>query len=165
LAALMSGQVKAVPLLDPATTKAREQGLNPLVDLAADKVPWVFDSIVVRRNYQEAQRETLTRFLKAYIEGAYLALSDEKRAKELIAQQFRTNDGKVISATYNDFKRLMPLDAEPSRAGAENVIEQLQAIGIQVGSKNLDDYLDTRIIQNLKREGFFTALKQQYGVQ
>ncbi len=165
LAALMSGQVKAVPLIEPATTTAREQGLNPLLDLAAAKVPWVFDAIVVRRSYLEGQREIVTRFLKAYIEDAYLALSDEKRAKELIARQFKTNDGKVINATYNDFKRLMPLDAEPSRAGAENVIAELQAIGIQVGSKNVDDHLDTRIIQGLKKEGFFTALKQQYGVQ
>ena len=165
LAALLSGQVKAVPLLDPATTTAREQGLNPLVDLAAAKVPWVFDSIVVKRSYLEGQRETLTRFLKAYIEAAYLALSDEKRAKEVIGQQFKTKDVKVINATYNDFKRLMPLDAEPSRAGALNVIEQLESIGIPVGSKNVDDYLDVRIIENLKKEGFFSALKQQYGIQ
>ena len=165
LAALMSGQVKAAPLIEPGTTMAREQGLNPLVDLAAAKVPWVFDAIVVKRSYLEAQREVLTRLLKAYIEAAYLTLADEKRAKELIARQFKTNDSKVINATYNDFKRLMPLDAEPSRAGAENVIAELQGIGLQVGSKNVDDYLDTRIIQGLKKEGFFTALRQQYGVQ
>ena len=165
LAALLAGQAKAVPLLEPASTTAREQGLNPLVDLAAANVPWVFDAVVVKRSYLESHRELLTRFLKAYIAGAYLALADEKQAKQVIAQKFKTNDAKVINATYNDFKRLMPLDAEPSRAGAENVIEQLQAIGISVGSKNLEDHLDTGIIQTLKKEGFFSALKRQYGVQ
>ena len=165
LAALLAGQVKAVPLLEPASTTAREQGLNPLVDLAAANVPWVFDAIVVKRSYLESHRDLLTRFLRAYIGGAYLALADEKRAKELIALQFKTNDPKVINATYNDFKRLMPLDAEPSRAGAENVIEQLQAIGISVGGKNVEDHLDISIIQTLKKEGFFSALKRQYGVQ
>ncbi len=165
LAALLAGQVQAVPLLEPASATARQRGLNPLVDLAAAKVPWVFDGVVVKRSQLESQRELLTRFLKAYIEGAYLTLGDEKKAREIIAQKFRINDPKVIDATYNDFKRLMPLDAEPSRAGAENVIEQLQAIGIAVGSKNVDDYIDTSIIEGLKKEGLFAALKRQYGVQ
>jgi NitT/TauT family transport system substrate-binding protein len=164
LAALLAGQVKAVPLLEPATTTAREQGLNPLVDLAAAKVPWVFDAVVVKRSYLQSQRELLTRFLRAYIEGAYLAISDEKKANEVIAQIFKLHDVKVINATYYDFKRQMPLDAEPSRAGAENVIEQLQAIGTSVGSKNVEDYLDTSIIQGLRKEGFFSALKRQYGL-
>ena len=66
---------------------------------------------------------------EAYIAGAYLALSDVEKAKALIAQKYKTNDPKVIDATYNDFKRLMPLDAAPSIAGANNVIAQLQAIG------------------------------------
>lgn len=165
LAALLAGQVKAVPLLDPASTTAREHGLNPLVDLAAANVPWVFDGIVVKRSYLEGQRALLTQFLRAYISGAYLALADEKQAKDLIALKFKTNDPKVINATYIAFKRLMPSDAEPSRAGAENVIAQLQAIGIAVGSKNVEDHVDTRIIQGLKKEGFFDALKRQYGLQ
>ena len=37
----------------------------------------------------------------------------------------------------------MPLDAAPSIAGANNVIAQLQAIGLEVGSKNVNDYVDT----------------------
>ena len=165
LAALLTGQVKAAPLLEPANTKAREQGLNPLVDLAAANVSWVFDAVVVKRSYLESHRELLTRFLKAYIAGAYLALSNETKAKDLIALKFKTHDPKVINASYHDFKRQMPLDAEPSRAGAENVIEQLQAIGTSVGSKNVEDYLDTSIIQTLKKDGFFSALKRQYGME
>jgi len=125
----------------------------------------VFDAVVVKRSYLESHRELLTRFLKAYIAGAYLALSNETKAKDLIALKFKTHDPKVINASYHDFKRQMPLDAEPSRAGAENVIEQLQAIGTSVGSKNVEDYLDTSIIQTLKKDGFFSALKRQYGME
>jgi len=162
LAALMAGQVKAVPLAEPGITMAREQGFNPLVDLAAAKVPWVFDSVVVKRSFLAAHTELYTRFLKAYIEGAYLALADQQRAKEVIAKEFSTDDPKVIEATYKDFERLMPRDAEPSRDGAANVIVQLQAVGTEVGSKNVDDYLDTRIVEGLKKDGFFSALQQKY---
>jgi ABC-type nitrate/sulfonate/bicarbonate transport system substrate-binding protein len=121
--------------------------------------------VVVTNSYLKSQRDTLTRFVRGYIAGAYLALSDEKKAKEVIAQKFKTSDPKVIDATYADFKRMMPLDAAPSPEGAKNVIAQLQAIGIEVGSKNVDDYLDLSIIQKLKQDGFFAQLEKTYPIK
>src|SRR6266568_3470866 len=50
-------------------------------------------------------------------------------ATALIAQKFKTNDAKVIAATYADFKRLMPPDAAPTIDGAKNVLAQLETIG------------------------------------
>jgi len=163
--ALSAGRIDAAPLLEPGITMAKEKGFNPLIDLAAAKTPWIFDSVVVTNSYLKGQRETLTRFVRGYIAGAYLALSDEKKAKDVIAQKFKTSDPKVIDATYNDFKRMMPRDAAPSPEGAKNVLAQLQAIGIEVGSKNVDDYLDLSIIQKLKQDGFFAQLEKTYPIK
>ena len=164
-ASLSAGRIDAAPLLEPGITMAKEKGFNPLVDLAAAKTPWIFDSVVVTNSYLKGQRDTLTRFVRGYIAGAYLALSDEKKAKEVIAQKFKTSDPKVIDATYADFKRMMPRDAAPSPEGAKNVIAQLEAIGIEVGSKNVDDYLDLSIIQKLKQDGFFAQLEKTYPIK
>ena len=71
----------------------------------------------------------------------------------------------MIDATYNDFKRLMPLDAAPAVAGAQNVIAQLQAIGLEVGSKNVNDYLDTSIIEGLKKGGYFEQMAKTYPIK
>ena len=91
--------------------------------------------------------------------------SDPARAKEVIGQKFKTKDAKVIDATYNDFKRLMPLDAAPSLDGAKNVIAQLQAIGIEVGSKDVNDYLDLSIVQGLQQAGYFDQMAKAYPVK
>jgi ABC-type nitrate/sulfonate/bicarbonate transport system substrate-binding protein len=120
---------------------------------------------VVSSGYLKQNRDTLTRFVKAYVAGAYLALSDENKAKEVIAQKFKTNDPKVIAATYADFKRLMPLDAAPTVEGASNVLEQLVAIGTDVGSRNVNDYLDLSIIEALKKDGYFAQLAKTYPVK
>ena len=82
---------------------------------------------MVTNIYLKDHRDTLMHFVRAYVAGAYLALSDAAKAKELIAQKYKTTDSIVIDATYSDFKRLMPLDAGPSMTGAQNVIAQLQA--------------------------------------
>ena len=163
--ALLAGRIDAAPLLEPTVTAAKEKGFNALLDLAASNTPWIFDGIVVTQNYMKEHRETLTHFIKAYVAGAYLALSDPAKAKAVIAQKFKTSDPKVIDATYGDFKRLMPLDAAPSIAGARNVLAQLQAIGLEVGSKDPNDYVDLSVINGLKKEGYFAAMAKEYPVQ
>ena len=163
--ALIAGRIDAAPLLEPTITAAKEKGFNPLLDLAATNTPWIFDGVVVTNSYLKEHRDALTHFVRAYIAGAYLALSDVDKAKALIAQKYKTSDPTVIDATYNDFKRLMPLDAAPSIAGANNVIAQLQAIGIEVSNKNVNDYVDLSIIEGLKKDGYFDAMAKTYPIK
>lgn len=163
LQALLAGQLKATPLAEPMSTIARAQGLNPLIDFTT--VPWVSTGVVVQRNQLENQRGIVTSFLRAYIEGAYLARADEPKAREVIKLKYKTNDANAIDATYNEFKRTMPPEAETSRAGAENVFDQMQAIGLNFGSRKIEDHISSDIIQRLRTEGFFKAMKQKYGVQ
>jgi ABC-type nitrate/sulfonate/bicarbonate transport system substrate-binding protein len=162
LAALMSGAIKGSPLVEPQISAAREQGLNPLVDFASANVPWIFDAMVVKRNFLESRRELVSQFLRAFIESAYLAVANENMAKRVIGSKLKTADARLVNATYNEFKRLMTLDPEPPRAGAENTIENLQAIGISIPNQNLEDHLDSRIVQTLKKEGFLAELARKY---
>ena len=164
-AALVAGRIDAAPLLEPTITAAKEKGFYSLIDLAAANTPWIFDGVVVTSSYLKDHRDTLTHFVKAYIAGAYLALSDVQKAKALIAQKYKTNDPIVIDATYSDFKRLMPLDAEPSTAGANNVLAQLQSIGFEVGSKDVTSYIDISIIHSLKSEGYINAMTKAYPIK
>ena len=163
LQALLAGQLSATPLAEPMASIARAQGLNPLIDFTT--VPWVSTGVVVRRTQLENQRAVVTLFLRAYIEGAYLAWADEQQAKQVIKRKYKTDDAKAINATYNEFKRTMPADAEPSRAGAENVFDQMQAIGLNVGSKKIEDHISDDVIESLRTEGFFSAMKRKYNIQ
>ena len=74
--ALIAGRIDAAPLLEPTITAAKEKGFTPLLDLAATNTPWIFDGVVVTESYLKEHRDTLTHFVRAYIAGAYLALSD-----------------------------------------------------------------------------------------
>ena len=112
LAALNSGAAKASPLNEPSATLAREQGLPVLVDLAADQFPWLFSSIVVKTSYLKENRALLLRFMKATIEGNYLAVNDEKRGKEVLARELKLKEPKVIDIIYNDFKAGTPVTTQ-----------------------------------------------------
>jgi NitT/TauT family transport system substrate-binding protein len=163
LDALRSGQVKATALNEPANILAQQEGLPKLVDLAED-VPWIFNGVVVSRAYLAGHRDAVMKFLEAYVEGIHVALSDEERTKAVLAAEFKTLDPSVIKATYDDFRRRIPRDAAPSQKGAENMLAQLPALGTEVPSRNVSDYVDASLIEDLKTKGFFAGLKQKYRV-
>jgi NitT/TauT family transport system substrate-binding protein len=160
LAAVKSGEVKATMLNEPFSTLAREQGVNILMDLAAEQTPWVFSGITVRTAALADARERgqLKRFLKATIEGNYLALTDATRAKAVLGRQLHNTAPKTIDIAYDDFAKQSPLNLDPSPKGAENILAQLPG-----GSSKLEDYMDTSLLQEIKSEGFIDQMQQRYG--
>lgn len=164
--ALIAGRLDVAPLLEPAITLARQKGgFNVVLDLAAENTPWIFDSVVVTRDALKSNADGIERFLKAYIEGAYMALADAAKAKDVISLRWKTKDQVVIDATYADFQRLMPRDAAPSIPGARNVIAELESIGVKVKSREVADYIDMGPLEALKKAGFIEGLKKQYNVK
>jgi ABC-type nitrate/sulfonate/bicarbonate transport system substrate-binding protein len=157
LDAVKSGEIKATPLNEPIASLARAQGVNVLIDLVPEQIPWVFSSIVVRRGDIADRRDLLTRFLKGTIEGNYLALTDERRAKETLAKELKIADPKILDIAYDDFKAQSPINVEISRPGAENILAQFPG-----GSQQAEDYIDARLIDALRAEGYFTAMAQKY---
>jgi ABC-type nitrate/sulfonate/bicarbonate transport system substrate-binding protein len=158
-AALIAGRIDAAPLLEPTITAAKLRGFVPVVDLAAQKTPWIFDAVVVQHSYMQLHPELVRSFLKAYIEGAIRALADPAFGKETISKRLKTDDAKVIEASYAEFKRQMPLDAAPSPKSAQRVIAEFKI------STTPEDYIDMRFIEELKKEGFFAAVWKQYGLR
>ena len=161
LEALMSGEIKGTAINEPVASLAREAGLTAMVDLAAEKIPWLFSSIVVKASALQSHRDVLMRFLKASIEGNYLALTDEKRAKEVLAREARIVEAKIIDTSYNDFKQQSPANLEPSRPGAQNIIDQFPVLK----SRNIDDYVDAGILDDLRKEDFFGEMERKYGTR
>jgi ABC-type nitrate/sulfonate/bicarbonate transport system substrate-binding protein len=159
LAAVKSGEIQATAVNEPTASIAREQGVNVLVDLVPERIPWLFTGIAVRRETIENRRDVLMRFLRATAEGNYLAISDSARARDVLARQTNTNDAKILDISYNDFTQLSPPTIEPTNAAAANILAQFPA----GGSTNVADYVDTRILDELKRQRFFETLEQKYG--
>ncbi len=159
IAAVQSGEIKATAVNEPVTSIARERGLTPLVDLVTEHIPWLFSGVVVKKASLDANRDVLRRFVLATIEGNYLALTDEKRAKEVLAKGAGITDPKVLDISYNDFKQQSPADLEPVRAGADNIIAQFPA---EV-SRRIEDYVDASLLDDLEKDGSLAALKKKYG--
>ena len=157
LAAVKSGELKATAVNEPFSSMAREQGFNVLFDLVPEQIPWLFTAVVVRRGTITDRRDELTRFIRATAEGNYLALTDENRAKAVLARQAGITDPKILDISYNDFKLLSPPNIEPSDQAAKNILAQFPDV-----SQKVEDYVDSGILTALRKDGVFTALAQKY---
>jgi ABC-type nitrate/sulfonate/bicarbonate transport system substrate-binding protein len=157
LAALKTGEIKAAPLDEPAATAARQDGLTALVDLVPMQIPWLFAGIAVRHADIGARRDLLTRFLKASIEGNYIALSDEARAKRVLAKDLKIASAENLDITYRDFVAQAPRNLEPSLPGVQNILKVFPN-----ASQNIGDYVDTSLLDALKSQGFFAAMEAKY---
>lgn len=158
LEAVKSGQIKATPINEPIASLARDAKVNVLVDLVPDQIPWLFSGIVVRHDDIAARHDLLKRFLKASIEGNYIALTNEKRAKEVLTKELKIGNPKILDITYNDFKAQSPQNLVPSPEGAQNILKQFPNV-----KQNTGAYIDTSLLDALKKEGFFDAMAAKYG--
>ena len=159
LAAVKSGEIKATALNEPIASQARAEGVNVLVDLVPEHIPWLFSGVVVRKDDIAARRDLLTRFLKASIEGNYIALTDAKRAKEVLAKELKIKNAKILEIAYDDFKQQSPVDLQPTPEGAQNILKLFPKAKQSIGN-----YVDTSLLDALKTQGFFAEMQQKYGI-
>lgn len=158
IAGLKSGAIKGAMLGEPALSDLRKQGMKVMVDLAAERIPWVFSALAVRQGDLTGRRDLLKRFLEASVEGAYLALTNPTRGKEVLAREGRITDAAILAGSYEEFRTETPPMLEISRQQAENVLAQFPG-----GSTRMEDYVDASLIGELRQEGFFTAMERKYG--
>jgi NitT/TauT family transport system substrate-binding protein len=158
LEAVRTGAIAATAINEPTTSQAREQGVAILVDLAAEKIPWLFSGVVVRHGDLTARRDLALRFLRAVIEGNYLALTDAARAKAVLARELKIKNPRIIDISYDDFRAQSPPDMDISLPGVENVFKI--AAG---GSRNVVDYIDGSVLAELRKTDFFATLRKKYG--
>jgi NitT/TauT family transport system substrate-binding protein len=161
LTIVRNGGVSATVLGEPQRSEAYSLGLNPIVDLYADHIAWLYSGLTVDNAYLKTHADVLKRFFKATIEGNYLAVADEMRAKAVLAKELKIKDSKVLDTSYDNFKSETPINAEIDRKGAENVVATVVP---ENGSKKLGDYIDMSITDGLRSEGYFTAMQKKYGV-
>jgi ABC-type nitrate/sulfonate/bicarbonate transport system substrate-binding protein len=159
LAAVRAGEIKATAINEPTTSLARQQGVNVLIDLAAEKIPWLFSGVVVRRGDLKQRRDLVLRFLRAVIEGNYLALTNDLRAKDVLARELKVKNRRIVDISYEDFRAQSPPDMDISMAGVANVLK----IGAAAGNRDPAGHIDGSILIELRKSGFFATMEKKYG--
>lgn len=159
LTAVLSGKTAAGTLSAPNTLKAKESGLNLLVDIGKLNIPAFQVVYGTTDKYLKSNPNTVYAFLKAMAEAVVLSRKDPAVAKKAIAKYAKINETPMIDGTYDAFAPYwaMSLAVRPEAVRAQ--FEYLDEKEFP-NAKNADprDFYDNSFVEALTKSGFLKNL-------
>jgi NitT/TauT family transport system substrate-binding protein len=158
LSSIIGGKTAAGTLSAPNTIKAREAGLNLLVDIGKLNIPGLMVAYGTTEKYLKSNPNTITAFLKAMAEAVALSRKQPEVAKKAIAKYVKIDDAPTIDGTYETFAPYWDT----------SLAVRPEAIRAQFGymdekefpqAKNSDpkEFFDNSFVESLEKSGFFKS--------
>ncbi len=159
LSSIIGGKTAAGTLSAPNTLKAKESGLNLLVDIGKLNIPGLQVTYGTTEKYLKANPNTVHAFLKAMAEAVVLSKKQPEVAKKAIAKYVKIDDVPTVDGTYDAFAPYWEMslavraDAIQAQFGYMDEKEFSQA-------KNSDpkDFFDNSFVEALEKSGFFKSI-------
>jgi len=159
LSSIIGGKTAAGTLSAPNTLKAKESGLNLLVDIGKLNIPAFQVAYGTTEKYLKNNPNTVYAFLKAIAEGVVLSRKDAGVAKKAIAKYAKIDDPPTIDGTYEAFA---PYWAMSLAVRAEAIKGQFDYLDDREfpNAKNADprDFYDNSFVDALAKSGFLKSL-------
>ncbi|HEY1269222.1 MAG TPA: ABC transporter substrate-binding protein [Candidatus Binatia bacterium] len=159
LSSIIGGKAAGGTLSAPNTLKAKDSGLNMLVDIGKLNVPGLMVAYGTTERYLKTNPNNVRAFLQAIAEAVVLAKKQPEVAKKAIAKYVKIEDQPTIDGTYDTFAPYwaMSLAVRP------------EAIHAQFGymdekefpqAKNADpkEFYDNSFVEALEKSGFFRSI-------
>lgn len=159
LQALLAGSLDATLVSPPLDLTAKKQGLNILVNIADIGIAYPQLVIETSERFNREQPQQVKSFLKGFIEGIYYAAANKDETKKIITKYLKTSDPEILEATHKSFLQVTDYSAHPNLEGIRNAIEEVAARVPAAKGKKPEEFVDTRFLKELAREGFFNQLR------
>ena len=161
-AALKGGTVDGTVVIPPLSGGAQRLGYNALINMTELGIPYPQEGVVVSRQMIGSRRETIIRFLKAYIEGVKELKTDKEFAIAVMAKHLRLDRKKDREALEDSFKEVVieqmlkipSINLEAIKVGLDLLGKDKPARA----SSNPRDYVDSTLMQELVKSGFTEQL-------
>ena len=159
LAAISSGKASAGAMSAPTTLKAKDAGLNMLVDIAKLNVPGLPLAYGFTEKFISSNPNTVSAFLKGVAEGVARTITDPVIAKRAVGRFTKTDDGKVLDDTYDFYAPYFVTNLAVRREQLQVWFSYLDEKDYpQAAKANPNDFYDNSFVLALEKAGFFQKL-------
>ncbi len=156
--ALSAGAIDATIISPPLDLAAKKQGYQILVNIAELGIPYPQQVIETTDRFTWENPQTVKNFLKGFIEGVRYAATHKDETKKIITKYLKTADPEILEATYQSYLQVTDQSAYPNMEGMRNAIEEVALRVPGAKSKKPEDFVNTRFLKELEKEGFFKQL-------
>jgi NitT/TauT family transport system substrate-binding protein len=157
LMALRTGAVDASAMSHPGYGRARRLGFSMLWDSAREiDYPWM--EITTRRETIKKDRELVTNYLKAHLEGIALFKKDPEFSKRVIKKTLRMDEDDLVAEAYEIYSKAFIPAPYPNLPGMKVSFEYVAMTRQDVWKHKPEEFADSSFVTELDKSGFIKSL-------
>jgi NitT/TauT family transport system substrate-binding protein len=157
-AALTSGTVQATVISPPFDLTAKKMGYQVLADMADLGLPYQQEAVVTTERLLTERPDTARKFLKAFIAGIHLWMTDQKKTEEILAKRLKIQDPAILGETYTAYKKLTEKKPYPTLKGIEFQLNDVAQRNPKAKGARPEGFVNLAVIKDIDRSGFIDGL-------
>ena len=151
-AALLAGSIDAGVDDPPEDEELVKAGLNPILDLAAQKIPAVNTSIVVQRSYLNGNKDAIQGYIDATVVARAKMAKDKDGAITVLKKYFKSDNTASMEKAYTFFisgnTPVTPVYPAITVDQFKDAVTILGADNDKIKSVDLAKMIDTSFVKN-----------------
>jgi NitT/TauT family transport system substrate-binding protein len=157
--ALEAKLVDAADLSYPFDVQAEKKGYRVLWD-ARIEVPYPSMSVVTRKKSIQEDRDTVTRMMRAHVEGIHFLKTQKEASLKILAKYLKNNDKELLEGSYEIYKDDFLAVPYPITQGLQTTYEYVAQRRPEIYNHKAEEFTDASFITELDKSGF---IKKLYG--
>jgi len=158
--ALKAGSVEASAVGHPGYGVARKMGFSMLWDSAKElDYPWM--EITTRRAAIKSDRDLITQYMKAHLEGIALFKTNREFSIKVIKKVMKLTDDELVNESYDIFSKMFLPTPYPNHPGMKISYEYVAMTRNDVWSHKPEEFTDASFVTELDKSGFIKKLYER----
>jgi NitT/TauT family transport system substrate-binding protein len=157
-AALTGGTVQATVISPPFDLTAKKRGYRILADMADLGLHYQHEAVATTERILAERPDTARKFLKAFIAGIHVWMTDEKKTKEVLAKRLKINDKDVLDETYSAYRKLTEKKPYPTLKGLEFQINDFAQRNAKAKGAKAESFVNLGLMREIDKSGFIDGL-------
>src|SRR5262249_52862872 len=104
--------------------------------------------------------QLIKNFLKGFIAGIHYGFTNKEGTKKIMSKYLNMNDPEILESTYQTYLQTTDRNPWPNPAGMRLAIDEIAKRTQAAKGKAPEDFVNTRFLDELQREGFFEELNR-----
>jgi ABC-type nitrate/sulfonate/bicarbonate transport system substrate-binding protein len=145
----------------PFDITAKKISFNILADMADLGLPYQHETVATTERFIREHPERVRKFLRAFVAGIHLWMTDEKKTKEVLAKRLRIKEKETLDETYVAYKKLTEKKPYPTLKGIQFQIDDVAKRNPKAKGAKPEDFINVTFLKELDQSGFIDKLYKQ----
>ncbi len=163
VAALVAGSVDAGAVIPPGDEQARNLGFHNLIDVTAARVPFPATVLATGSATLASRPDAIERFLRAYAQASHRFVRDRDFALRVGAAFTGRDDVAAIELAYDVERQIIQPDLDLPLTAIQGALDLMRDEDPRAADARPDDFVDLRLLRQIKESGFLDRLAADAG--